>query len=761
MNTKKILLMALSLILAQGCNEPQAPDHGNTTTPLSCITFTDTAFGIYAMTNWDIDHNGCLTVAEAETVQAIPANAFAGNTALQSLKDLNSFPNLTVIGANAFSGCISLVTADLPNISTVGANAFAGCTSLVSVRLPNASSISEDAFSGCANLTDIVGPVTQNTCTGGAIKCSDNGAQVLICMSNQWMTKETCANGCSNGACISTEPPKTCTKGTLKCSDDNAQVLLCKNDKWISLASCANGCENGVCISSTPAKTCTEGTLKCSDDNAQVLLCKNDKWIALASCANGCANGVCISSTPAKTCTEGAQKCSDDGKQAMICMNDQWVTKDNCDNGCTNGVCVTIEPPKVCTEGALKCSDDGKQAMICLNDQWVNKGNCANGCANGVCTTTPAPNDAPHIGETCTRPYNHECTDDNKQVLSCRHNDSSGYIWTEYESCTYGCENGRCIRWACNEENGSAQCYGGTASICVDGLYQPIESCKYGCNEATGKCNNDDQRYFECGNYPMSQISFNNYVFDLGYNIYEDYYDKIIVDGKFKDLCGKNRVGICEPTNNGRYDGDCYELCAEEGQTIRTCRWLEGDTVKTAPSRVSPGDDLVVADEYICTKVGNQLVYLLHDSIGSSGCDYIYYLCYDRSTPTFTCYSDDSLCTLFAYDIEKYNDSGFTFYARVHMGCKEDEAECPEKCVNGCNFAGTVCLCPEDKCVYGCHDDGSCIWPENCPTTCEDGCYNNSSECFDSSSCYCTYEHIGPGIWGWSCEEDECYKFYH
>ena len=93
MNTKKILLMALSLILAQGCNEPQAPDHGNTTTPLSCITFTDTAFGIYAMTHWDADSNGCLTFSEAQTVQALPDNAFAGNTALQSISDLNSFPN--------------------------------------------------------------------------------------------------------------------------------------------------------------------------------------------------------------------------------------------------------------------------------------------------------------------------------------------------------------------------------------------------------------------------------------------------------------------------------------------------------------------------------------------------------------------------------------------------------------------------------------------------------------------------------------------
>ncbi|MBQ1926526.1 MAG: leucine-rich repeat domain-containing protein, partial [Proteobacteria bacterium] len=288
MNTKKILLITLVLVLTQACNET-GPNTGEITSPLECLSFYDTSFGIYALTNWDADHNGCLTFSEAQAVQSLPDNAFAGNTSLQSISDLNSFPNLTMIGNSAFAGCTSLVTADLPNIKTVGNNAFAGCTNLVSVRLPNASSISDSAFEGCTNLTNIVGPVTPMTCTGGALKCSDNSAQVLICMNNQWMTKETCANGCSNGTCISQEPPKTCTKGTLKCSDNNAQVLICMNNQWMTKENCANGCSNGACISTQPPKTCTKGTLKCSDDNAQVLLCKNDKWIALASCANGCA----------------------------------------------------------------------------------------------------------------------------------------------------------------------------------------------------------------------------------------------------------------------------------------------------------------------------------------------------------------------------------------------------------------------------------------------------------------------------------------
>ncbi|MBQ8035354.1 MAG: leucine-rich repeat domain-containing protein [Proteobacteria bacterium] len=393
MDSKKILLVLFSLIFAQACTD--APDTSESQAALECLSFYDSTFAVYALTHWDIDRNGCLSQTEAAQVTEIPSNAFTGNTSLQNLNDLHKFPNLTVIGNSAFSECTGLVSIDLPNIQTVGDKAFANCTNLVSVLLPNASSIRNNAFEGCTSLTNIVGPQTQNTCTGGMLKCSDDNAQVLICMNNQWMTKEACANGCSNGACISAQTPKTCTKGTLKCSNDNTKVQLCKNNSWTTLANCPDGCTNGACITHKPAKTCAEGALKCSDDNTHVLVCANDTWLTKETCDHGCTNGVCVTDIPAPTCNEGALKCSDDNKQALVCSNGAWIIKEYCAGGCADGACV-VAPEPTCTNGMHKCSDDGTQALACRQNQWTVIETCTDGCVGGGCIISGPKTDDNH-----------------------------------------------------------------------------------------------------------------------------------------------------------------------------------------------------------------------------------------------------------------------------------------------------------------------------------------------------------------------------
>ena len=373
MNSRKNLLILFSLIFVQACNETQNTDFNKSQSALDCLSFQDTTFGIYALTHWDADSNGCLTPSEAALVTALPDNAFSGNTALQTISDMNKFPNLTSIGRNAFAGCTNLVTANLPNVQTVGDNAFANCTNLVSVSLPNASSISENAFEGCTNLTNFIGPQTQNTCTGGALKCSDDNSQALICMNNAWMLKEPCPKGCNHGICISDTPAPACTKGTLKCSDDNTKVQLCKNNSWTTLANCPDGCTNGACITHKPAKTCAEGALKCSDDNKQVLVCANDTWVTKETCAHECFNSFCA---------KAAQK-GDDNRNHM---NDIYETAQNqgkacrkyadCDTapGKGDGFCDSFIGYKCstkCTSDA-QCVDDDEFHYICRPD-----GRCA------------------------------------------------------------------------------------------------------------------------------------------------------------------------------------------------------------------------------------------------------------------------------------------------------------------------------------------------------------------------------------------------
>ena len=616
MNTKKLLLIAFSLLLAQGCNETQNPDTGEHSTPLSCISFTDTAFGIYAMSNWDTDHNGCLTVPEAQSVQSLPDSAFAGNTTLQSLNDLNSVPNLTVIGNNAFAGCTSLVSANLPNIKTVGNNAFAGCTSLVSVQLPNASSISDNAFEGCTNLTNIVGPVTQNTCTGGALKCSNNNAQVLICMNNQWMTKENCANGCSNGTCISAQPPKTCTKGTLKCSDDNAQVLLCKNNKWISLASCANGCENGVCISTTPAKTCTEGAQKCSADNAQALMCLNDQWVTKENCENGCTNGVCVSIEPPKICDNNALKCSDDNTQALLCLNNQWVAKENCQNGCENGTCINTPEP-TCTNGAVKCSDDGKQALVCKNKAWTTKEKCANGCADGMCKS-PA---------TVCVEGNKKCSAENSELLICKNN-----AWVTGEVCANKCNNDtlKCndasLNGACDNE-GQLRCSDDLLKKCVNKQWEVYEECELGCQN--DKCNICQPNKHVCGT-TLNKPSWEGFICDGQKWIYDDICTGWAVDCNAKsgycETCRKDQEG--ELWCNGDVIFQCTNL---QWHKVEVCSEFRCGVEET-PVRcyTSPYNQFKCSDDHTKSLYSNGFGWKVVEECGGSPCSDETGKCHDK-----------------------------------------------------------------------------------------------------------------------------------
>jgi hypothetical protein len=76
---------------------------------------------------------------------------------------------VTVIGNEAFLGCIALVQITLPvSTTTIGRDAFKECSSLASVFVPDAvTKIERGAFGGCSSLTSVSLPDPQTyTSTG-------------------------------------------------------------------------------------------------------------------------------------------------------------------------------------------------------------------------------------------------------------------------------------------------------------------------------------------------------------------------------------------------------------------------------------------------------------------------------------------------------------------------------------------------------------------------------------------------------------------
>ena len=126
------------------------------------ITFTDSnvkAICVSATTNWDTNHDGELSEAEAAVVTDL-GEVFKNNTEITSFDELQYFTGLTSIGAEAFYRCSSLTSVVIPdNITQIGYSAFDDCFALTSVNLPaTITFIDGAAFSDCRSLTSITLP---------------------------------------------------------------------------------------------------------------------------------------------------------------------------------------------------------------------------------------------------------------------------------------------------------------------------------------------------------------------------------------------------------------------------------------------------------------------------------------------------------------------------------------------------------------------------------------------------------------------------
>lgn len=99
---------------------------------------------------------------ETYTVKKDTKSLAGGAFQNQNIKNINLPDGLKSIGANTFSGCVSLTNIIIPNsVTNIGVGAFEWCTGLTSITIPDSvTSIMNCIFEGCSNLKNITLPNT-------------------------------------------------------------------------------------------------------------------------------------------------------------------------------------------------------------------------------------------------------------------------------------------------------------------------------------------------------------------------------------------------------------------------------------------------------------------------------------------------------------------------------------------------------------------------------------------------------------------------
>jgi hypothetical protein len=128
------------------------------------ITFADATVKAICVDHWDTNQDGELSFKEAAVVLSLD-DAFTGNTAIKSFRELQFFTALAKIDDNAFNGCKLLTSVIVPdNVREIGKKAFYGCYKLTDITLPEGLEVINDyGISACINLTEINLPSTLTT----------------------------------------------------------------------------------------------------------------------------------------------------------------------------------------------------------------------------------------------------------------------------------------------------------------------------------------------------------------------------------------------------------------------------------------------------------------------------------------------------------------------------------------------------------------------------------------------------------------------
>ena len=158
------------------------------------ITFADAEVKRICVENWDANHDGELSLAEAAAVTDL-GQVFKENSVITSFDELHYFTGLTTISDNAFQFCDKLQQIQLPaTLTSVGARTFQDCSSLTSVTLPEGlKTISMYAFAGC-NFTNVVIPGSVETIGYAPFVNNNNLTSIVVEPANAYFDSRNNCN---------------------------------------------------------------------------------------------------------------------------------------------------------------------------------------------------------------------------------------------------------------------------------------------------------------------------------------------------------------------------------------------------------------------------------------------------------------------------------------------------------------------------------------------------------------------------------------
>lgn len=389
--------------------------------------------------------------------------------------------------------------------------------------------------------TDVTGA---NTCNGNQVvrtdtifTCNNPGTQSSSCSTtNPTQVIQTCANGCSNGACI---VPIACSTnaqcgindwviGTNSCSTNdvyqNFKTYTCNNPGTVN-STCSNSIVFKLKQDCGDTTTSDWGANYCNGKNVEKSRTIYNKGCAsgactqstttetqlVQTCANNCLNGSCtaVCSTASQCGVNGylntptcsgiyvkdmyrTYKCNNPGTPSSTCsFTDLLKTKFTCSSSqiCSEGACVVPN----CKYDS-QCNDKNVLTL----DKCVNPNTLNSICTNTpiACTTTAHCGVTGWLGQTTCNANNigdfyrtYKCNNPGTINSYCS---STDFLKTR-TICRSGtlCYNGTCVKPACTT-NRSCGTSGAGTNICVgNDVVQPYN--QYTCvNPSTPQavCNN-------------------------------------------------------------------------------------------------------------------------------------------------------------------------------------------------------------------------------------------------------------------------------